>query len=430
MIAVRVGAKRSISAVQLASRDAGATRRLVRRVSSRRRHALASPATAPAPASSCRGPCHRRGTRPGRGWRADAAIARRPADRGATSPSARRRDPVAPVGPGSRRPASVFASHGPATTDDQSGAVAATMSPGTCAPARRRIASPKERPSFAAAVSTARNSSSIRLSLSRSTSTQRPRTRCRPFDAASSCSISAVGQRFAVEADAHLEVEQRIRAETRRRLAPDGGRDLRTWWTIGAPCGRYAHDDAGGLEAGDIGQQLKRLGGRPPQRVIDLARLDHRLQPRTLGGGALDRQEQREQLRLVGGACVFAQRAAERQVLRPGLRRQVGRVGRQKRERRVIIPAVLGEVEVDAADEMPCRALTLEKLPGPTPSIRRARIETLSAVAVQSVSRTEAVRYSAPVIGGAAAASDFELAERGRRYWRVSHRDRDACRWS
>ena len=37
MIAVRVGAKRSISAVQLASRDAGATRRLVRRVSSRDR---------------------------------------------------------------------------------------------------------------------------------------------------------------------------------------------------------------------------------------------------------------------------------------------------------------------------------------------------------------------------------------------------------
>ena len=34
MIAVSVGAKRSISAVQLASNDAGATRRLVRRVSS------------------------------------------------------------------------------------------------------------------------------------------------------------------------------------------------------------------------------------------------------------------------------------------------------------------------------------------------------------------------------------------------------------
>ena len=98
-----------------------------------------------------------------------------------------------------------------------------------------------------------------------------------------------LGQRFAVEADTHLEVEQRVRAETRRRLAPDRGRDLRTWWTIGPPRGRYAHDDAGGLEARDIGQQLKRLGWRPPQRVIDFARVNHGFQPRTLGGGALDR---------------------------------------------------------------------------------------------------------------------------------------------
>ena len=236
------------------------------------------------------------------------------------------------------------------------------MSPGTCAPARRRIASPKERPSFAAAV------------FDRSELVEHPaESFAIDFDPASAHQVQAVrrgeqllnlrlGQRFAVEADAHLEVEQRVRAEARRRLAPDGGRDLRAWRTIGPPRGRHAHDDAGGLEAGDIGQQLKRLGGRPPQRVIDLARVDHRLQPRTLGGGALDRQEQREQPRLVGGACVFAQRAAERQVLRLGLRRQLGRVGRQKRERRLIIPAVLGEVEVDAADEMPRRVLALEKL--------------------------------------------------------------------
>ena len=192
------------------------------------------------------------------------------------------------------------------------------------------------------------------------------------FDPASAHQVQAVrrgeqlldlrrGQRFAVEADAHLEVEQRVRAETRRRLAPDGGGDLRTWRTIRPPGARHAHDDARGLEAGHIGQQLKRLGGRPAQRVIDLARVDHRLQPRALGGGALDRQEQREQPRLVGGAGVFAQRAAERQVLRLGVRRQLRRVGRQKRERRVIVPAVLGEVEMDAADEMPRRVLALEK---------------------------------------------------------------------
>ncbi len=213
------------------------------------------------------------------------------------SPSARRRDPVAPVGPGSRRPASVFASHGPATTRDQSGAAAATMSPGTCAPARRRIASPKDSPSCC----------SGRLHGAELVE-HLPESFAIDLDPASAHQVKAVrrgeqllnlrlGQRFAVEADAHLEVEQRLRAKARRRLAPDRGRDLRTWRTAGAPGGRNAHDDAGGLETGRVGQQLKRLGGRPPQRVIDLARFDHRLQPRALGGGALHGQEQREQLR-------------------------------------------------------------------------------------------------------------------------------------
>ena len=116
---------------------------------------------------------------------------------------------------------------------------------------------------------------------------------------------------------------------------------------------------------------------RPSQRMIDLARVDHRLQPRALGGGALDRQEQGEQARLVGGASVFAQRAAERHVLRPGLRRELRRVGRQKRERSLIIPAVLGEIEVHAADEMPRRALTLEKVLDRRLRFGDARIETL-----------------------------------------------------
>jgi hypothetical protein len=162
-----------------------------------------------------------------------------------------------------------------------------------------------------------------------------------------------LGQRFAVEADAHLEVEERLRAEARRRVASDRGRDLRAWWTIRAPGGRNSNDDAGSLKAGLISQQLKSLRGRPPQRVIDLSRLDHRLQPRTFGSRALDRQEQRKQLRFVGSACLFAQRAAERQVLRLGLRRESSRISRQKREWRLIIPTVLGKIEMHAADGMP-----------------------------------------------------------------------------
>ena len=59
------------------------------------------------------------------------------------------------------------------------------------------------------------------------------------FDPASAHQVQAIrrgkqllnlcaGQQLAVETDSHPEVEQRVRAETRRRLAPDGGRDLRT----------------------------------------------------------------------------------------------------------------------------------------------------------------------------------------------------------
>ncbi len=171
-----------------------------------------------------------------------------------------------------------------------------------------------------------------------------------------------LGQRFAVERDAHLEVEQRLLAEARGRLAADGAGDLRTRRAIRSPRRRYADDDPRGLEAWDIGQELNRVGRRPPERVIDLARVDHRLQPTTVGCGALHGEEQREQPRLVRGACVFAEGAAEWQVLRLGLRRQLRRVGRKKRERRISVSTVFGEVEVDAADQVPRRVPAMQKL--------------------------------------------------------------------
>ena len=90
--------------------------------------------------------------------------------------------------------------------------------PETFAPATSRIASANVRPPAAAVCSTARNCSSSRASLSRSSSTQRPRTKCRPSDAASSCLNLGGGQRLAVERHLHLKIEQRLRA--RARTAP------------------------------------------------------------------------------------------------------------------------------------------------------------------------------------------------------------------
>ncbi|MGH9348248.1 MAG: hypothetical protein ACRD26_13400 [Vicinamibacterales bacterium] len=152
--------------------------------------------------------------------------------------------------------------------------------------------------------------------------------------------------------------------------------------------------------------------------MIDLAGLDHRLQPRTLGGGALDRQEQREQPRLVGGAGVFAQCAAKRQVLGPGLGRQLRRVGRQKRERRFIIPAVLGEVEVDAADETPRWAPTLEELLD-----RRLRFGELGSKRISDLGPERFEDRGRDVLRAGhwrrGRGECLELAERRRRYWRV-----------
>ena len=56
------------------------------------------------------------------------------------------------------------------------------------------------------------------------------------------------------------------------------------------------------------------------------------------------------------------QRLAERQVLGLAVRRQAGRVGRQESERRLLVLAVLGEVEVHLADEVPGRVQAPEEL--------------------------------------------------------------------
>src|SRR5206468_8247101 len=118
------------------------------------------------------------------------------------------------------------------------------------------------------------------------------------------------------------------------------------------------------------------------------------------------------------GTCVFAQRAAKRQVLCPDLRRQVGRVGCQKRERRFIIPAVLGEVEVDAADEMPRRAPTLEKLLD-----RRLRFGELGSKRISDLSPESFEDRGRDVLGAShrrrGRGEYLELGERGRGYWRV-----------
>ena len=117
--------------------------------------------------------------------------------------------------------------------------------------------------------------------------------------------------------------------------------------------------------------------------MVDLPRIHHRLQPRATFSRALHRQQQREQPFAVRRAGVFAQRLAERQVLRFRMRRKASRVGREKGERRRLVAAVFGEIEMHAADEIPRGIPALEELLDGKPRLAEFRTERALELAPQ-----------------------------------------------
>ena len=96
-----------------------------------------------------------------------------------------------------------------------------------------------------------------------------------------------------IERHLHLEVEQRVQPDLRRRLAADRHFHLRMRGAVLAPACRHAHDHAGAFQSRDILEECQGLRRAPAQRMIDLARIDHGLQPRALLSRALNRQQQR-----------------------------------------------------------------------------------------------------------------------------------------
>src|SRR6267378_6331657 len=79
-------------------------------------------------------------------------------------------------------------------------------------------------------------------------------------------------------------------------------------------------------------------------------------------GGALNRHQQRQQTLAVLCPGVLLQGFAERQMLRLGLGRKPCRVGRKKRERRLLVLPVFRKVEMHPSDQVPSRMTALEKL--------------------------------------------------------------------
>src|SRR3954454_8759860 len=94
----------------------------------------------------------------------------------------------------------------------------------------------------------------------------------------------------------------------------------------------------------------------------DFACIHQSLQPRAVLGGALDGQKQREQALAVPRTRVLLQGPAERQMLRLGLSGKPCRIGRQKRERGLLISPVLGKVEVHPTNQVPGWVTAFEKL--------------------------------------------------------------------
>ena len=321
-----------------------------------------APAAAPAPGWSCRGPCRRPGRRRGRGPTADAAIARRPADRAAACRAAPGRD-RRPSPSGARKAFRVSASQGPAVTCDQSAAgrvVRARPRP----PRRPACASPRRsvRPSRAASARLRWNCRIARSSRSRSTSTHWPRSSTSASVPASSVAISCS---LSVSPSSVTSMRKSSNAVQPERPT------ARASPTVPVTCGRggrLARQLAGmrtttpaRSSSGALASSRDASRGRPAQRMEDLARVDHRPQPGAGLGGALHRQQQRQQLVAVGRAGVFAQRLAERQMLRLGLRREPRGVGRHEGERRPVVAAVLGEIEMHAADQVPGRVQALQE---------------------------------------------------------------------
>src|SRR5947209_17711217 len=92
----------------------------------------------------------------------------------------------------------------------------------------------------------------------------------------------------------------------------------------------------------------------------NLAGLHHRLQPWTPLGRLLHGHKQRQQAALVGRSRVFAQCLTQRKMLCLSMGGEARRVSREKCERRVLVLAVFGKIEMDTAHQVPRRVTPLQ----------------------------------------------------------------------
>ena len=156
-------------------------------------------------------------------------------------------------------------------------------------------------------------------------------------------------------------------------------------------------------------RQPHRLVRRPAQRMEDLAGVDDLLQPGAAFAGAADRLEQLQEFGLGAGAGVFAQRSAERRVAQRAVGGEPRGVGGEKGERPLGVLAVLGEVEMHAADDAASGCRARRETRRRRGRSRRARPRRLRRATATAPRGAAASRYSPPRIGGASSARRAKL---------------------
>ena len=267
----------------------------------------------------------------------------------------------APAPSGERSRCSVSASQGPAVTRDQSATATSLTASSTAAPASMRMAAAKLRPSRSASCSASRNCRIERSRRSRSISTHWPRSSTSESVPDSSAAIS-----FALSVSPS-SVTSMWKSSTPSSPSAEGLRAPTVPVTCGRG-GRLARHDGGmrtttpaRSRSGTLASRREASRGVQRSGWYSSPAIEHGPEPVAGLGGALHRQQQRQQLLAIGRAGVFAQRLAERHVLRARLGGKLRRVGGEEGKRRIGVAAVLRQVEVHAPDQVPGRVQTLEE---------------------------------------------------------------------
>ncbi len=230
--------------------------------------------------------------------RADGAIARRPADRAAACPAA--------IGPGSTRASpSGPRKAGQRLRQPRPGDGLRSSRCRRCRRRRRRRC--RRRPAGASLRRTTGHRCAARRSIASNCSSVRLQSLAIDLDPLAADQGEAVGLREQL-----LDLGPRS-ASRRRASRPSGSRAAHPARAATAPCRRPWPSPAGApggscasspasarprrrLRApGTSFRNCSACCGRPAQRMKDLARVDHRLQPGAVLGGALDRHQQRQQ---------------------------------------------------------------------------------------------------------------------------------------